>query len=122
MNVVSFGFRRGVPPDADLVFDVRFLPNPHFVPSLRRWSGRNARVAEYVLKMPSARRFLTLTTALLRFLIPQYISEGKAYLTIAVGCTGGRHRSVAIAEAIGARLRPVRGIRLRVRHRDVAQQ
>jgi RNase adapter protein RapZ len=122
VNVVSFGFRRGVPPDADLVFDVRFLPNPHFVPALRRWSGRNARVAGYVLTMPSARRFLTLTTALLRFLIPQYISEGKAYLTIAIGCTGGRHRSVAIAEAIGTRLRPIRGIRLRVRHRDIAQE
>lgn len=121
VNVVSFGFRRGVPPDADLVFDVRFLPNPHFVSSLRRWSGRNARVAQFVLRTAPARKFLSLTTPLLRFLLPQYITEGKAYLTIAIGCTGGRHRSVAMAEALGRRLRTVKGIRLQVRHRDVAQ-
>jgi UPF0042 nucleotide-binding protein len=121
VNLVSFGFRRGVPEDADLVFDVRFLPNPHFVSSLRRWSGRNARVARYVLQRPVARRFVKLTTELLKFLIPRYIDEGKTYLTIAIGCTGGRHRSVAIGEALAARLARTRGIKLRVRHRDVAE-
>ena len=97
VSVVSFGFRHGVPEDADLAFDVRFLPNPHFVSSLRRWSGRSRRVAEYVLRPPSARKFLALTVGLLKFLLPLYIEEGKAYLTIAIGCTGGQHRSVAIA-------------------------
>jgi RNase adapter protein RapZ len=122
VSIVSFGFRRGVPPDADLVFDVRFLPNPHFVPTLRRWSGRNSRVSAYVMKTAGAKRFLALTTALLKFLVPQYITEGKAYLTIAIGCTGGRHRSVAISEALGRRLASVRGIRLRVLHRDVQHE
>lgn len=120
VTVLSFGFRHGVPEDADLVFDVRFLPNPHFVTSLRRWSGRNERVAGYVLRSRPARQFLRLSTDLLKFLVPQYISEGKAYLTIAIGCTGGRHRSVALAHAIAAKLKAVRGIQLRVRHRDVA--
>jgi UPF0042 nucleotide-binding protein len=122
VNIVSFGFRRGVPPDADLVFDVRFLPNPHFVPALRRWSGKSAKVSRFVLQKEGARRFLSLTTALLRFLIPQYITEGKAYLTIAIGCTGGRHRSVAIAEALGRKLGALKGVRLRVRHRDASQE
>ena len=120
VTFVSFGFRRGVPEDADLVFDVRFLPNPHFVTSLRRWSGRHARVSRYVLRTPVASRFMRLTTDLLKFLIPQYIKEGKAYLTIAIGCTGGRHRSVAIAEAFAARLRHTRGAQVRLRHRDVS--
>jgi len=121
VSVTSFGFRRGVPVEADLLFDVRFLPNPHFVTSLRRWTGRHRRVAQYVLRTPAAKRFLSLTTALLKFLVPQYIAEGKAYLTIAIGCTGGRHRSVAIAEALGAKLGRTRGITMRVRHRDVAE-
>ena len=122
VNVVSFGFRRGVPEDADLVFDVRFLPNPHFVPSLQRWSGRNIRVSRYVFRSPAAREFLRLTAGLLRFLMPHYIAEGKAYLTIAIGCTGGRHRSVAMAHALADRLRAVKGIRLHVRHRDIAAE
>jgi UPF0042 nucleotide-binding protein len=122
VSVVSFAFRRGLPEDADLVFDVRFLPNPHFVPGLRRWSGRNVRVSRYVLRAPAAREFLRRTLGLLRFLVPHYIAEGKAYLTIAVGCTGGRHRSVALAAALGERLRPIPGIRLQVRHRDIAAE
>jgi len=122
VNVMSFGFGRGVPADADLVFDVRFLPNPHFVTSLRPWSGRHARVARFVMRAPAAQRFLRLTASLLRFLLPQYIAEGKTYLTIAIGCTGGRHRSVAIAEALGRKLKRVRGIQLRVRHRDVGEE
>jgi RNase adapter protein RapZ len=121
VNFTSFGFRRGTPPEADLVFDVRFLPNPHFVTALRPWSGKNARVSRYVLRSRAASRFLALTTKLLRFLIPQYISEGKTYLTIGVGCTGGRHRSVAIGEALGRRLRGMPGIEVQVRHRDVTE-
>jgi len=120
VTLLSFGFRHGVPENADLVFDVRFLPNPHFVRSLRRWSGRHARVAEYVLRTRAARRFVRLTTDYLKFLVPQYIAEGKTYLTIAVGCTGGRHRSVAIAEELAKRLQSLSGVDVRVRHRDVA--
>ena len=119
VNVTSFGFKRGVPSDADLLFDVRFLPNPHFVPSLRPLDGRQVRVARHVLRSATAAKFLRLTAALLLFLLPQYIAEGKSYLTVAIGCTGGRHRSVAIAEALARRLKRVKGIQLRVRHRDV---
>jgi UPF0042 nucleotide-binding protein len=118
VNIVSFGFKHGVPPDADLVFDVRFLPNPHFVTDLRPLTGLNPRVSRFVLRAPSAKRFIRLTTSLLRFLVPEYIAEGKAYLTIAIGCTGGRHRSIVVAEALARGLEGVRGVVLRVRHRD----
>jgi UPF0042 nucleotide-binding protein len=121
VNIVSFGLRRGVPPEADLVFDVRFLPNPHFVASLRPWTGKSARVARYVLRAKAAQRFLQLTASLLRFLLPQYVTEGKTYLTVAIGCTGGRHRSVAISEALGKRLKGTRNTEIRVRHRDAAE-
>jgi UPF0042 nucleotide-binding protein len=121
VNLASFGYRHGVPADADLVLDVRFLPNPHFVASLRRSTGRSARVSQYVLRTKPARSFLQLTVKLLKFLLPQYIAEGKTYLTIAIGCTGGRHRSVALAEALADRLRGTPGIRLRVSHRDIAE-
>jgi RNase adapter protein RapZ len=120
VTISSFGFKRGLPTDADLVLDVRFLENPHFVPTLRPLSGLDARVSRYVMRAPEAGRFLMLTTRLLRFLLPQYIAEGKAYLTVAIGCTGGRHRSVAISEALGRALSGTRGVQLRVRHRDVA--
>jgi len=119
VNVVSFGYRGGIPAEADLLFDVRFLPNPHFVESLRPRTGRHQVVARYVLRSAEGRRFMKLTTDLLKFLLPQYVAEGKAYLTIGIGCTGGRHRSVAIAEALAGRLKAVRGVQLRVRHRDV---
>lgn len=119
VNVISFGFRAGIPPDADLLFDVRFLPNPHFVTALRPKTGRHRGVAAYVLKSPEATRFLDLTTKLLSFLLPQYVAEGKTYLTVGVGCTGGRHRSVAIAEALARRLKDVDDVQIRVRHRDV---
>jgi UPF0042 nucleotide-binding protein len=121
VTLQSFGFRRGVPEDADLVFDVRFLPNPHFVTALRRFSGKNARVSRYVMRSPQTARFVRLTMQLLNFLLPQYIAEGKAYLTIALGCTGGRHRSVALAEAFAARLKHHRGIQVRVAHRDIEE-
>ena len=120
VKLVSFAFKRGIPSDADLVFDVRFLKNPHFVPALRPLTGLDRKVARYVLTEPEARRFMDLTKTLMRFLLPQYIAEGKAYLTVAIGCTGGRHRSVAIAEALGRALQRTRGVQLRVRHRDEA--
>jgi len=121
VNVMSFGFRHGIPGEADMVYDVRFLPNPHFVTALRPWTGKHARVARYVLGSAVARRFVSLTERYLRFLLPQYVREGKTYLTIAIGCTGGRHRSVAMAEEIGRRLKRVRGVDVQVRHRDVGE-
>jgi len=118
VSVVSFGFRFGVPQDADLVFDVRFLPNPHFIPRFRPLTGSDRRVARYIRSFPQTRKFLSRVTQLLRFLLPYYIREGKSYLTIAIGCTGGRHRSVMMAEAIGRSLGH-RGAAVRVVHRDV---
>ncbi|MBI2833526.1 MAG: RNase adapter RapZ [Acidobacteria bacterium] len=120
VTILSFGFKHGIPLDSDLVFDVRFLPNPHFVPGLRKLSGKDGAVKRYLDRSASTKEFIDRTAGLLRFLVPQYVSEGKSYLTIAVGCTGGRHRSVAIAEALAARLTRMKGIRLRVRHRDMA--
>lgn len=120
VTLQSFGFKNGAPADADVVFDVRFLKNPHFVPALRPLTGLDGKVSRYVLREPAAEKFLTLTTSLLKFLLPQYIAEGKAYLTIAIGCTGGRHRSVAMAVALGKALARVKGVQLRVRHRDAA--
>ena len=118
VSVVSFGYRYGVPQDADLVFDVRFLPNPHFIPRFRPFSGSDARVARYIHSFPQTRHFLKQVAALLKFLVPHYIREGKSYLTIAFGCTGGRHRSVAIAESV-ARALHKGGPAVRIAHRDV---
>jgi UPF0042 nucleotide-binding protein len=103
-RIVSFGFKYGLPQDADLVFDLRFLPNPHFVPALRPYTGLDAPVADYVFQAPEAQELLTDLEALLGKLLPRYAAEGKAYLTIGIGCTGGRHRSVAMAEALAKRL------------------
>jgi UPF0042 nucleotide-binding protein len=100
INILSFGFKYGIPHEADLVMDVRFLSNPHFVPELKNLDGKNERVKNYVLDNDEARRFLKKYLDMLDYLIPMYEKEGKAYLTIAVGCTGGRHRSVTIAEAV----------------------
>lgn len=122
INVTSFSFRRGVPLDADLVFDVRFLKNPHFVPTLRPLTGEDPRVARYVMRQAAAKKFLRLTTELLRFLLPQYIAEGKSYLTVAIGCTGGQHRSVAIAEALARELGRVRSAKTRLRHREITSR
>ncbi len=116
--LVSFGYRFGIPADADLVFDVRFLPNPHFVPRLRRYSGRHSRVARYLRSFPQTGEFLRRIEGLLAYLIPHYIREGKSYLTIAFGCTGGRHRSVMLAEAVRRALGR-RGYAAKVVHRDV---
>jgi len=117
VSCVSFGFRHGVPDDADLVFDVRFLPNPHFVPEFRPLSGRDPKVARYIRSFPQSREFIRRISELLVYLLPHYIREGKSYLTISFGCTGGQHRSVMIAEEVGKLLRKA-GYRVKVVHRD----
>ena len=118
VNLVSFGYKNGVPLDADLVFDVRCLPNPHFVDSLQKLTGRDAAVIRYMRKHGATQDFLDRLTSFLKFALPQYVAEGKSYLTVAVGCTGGQHRSVMIAEALKKSLKGVNGVRLRVKHRD----
>jgi UPF0042 nucleotide-binding protein len=119
VDVSSFGFKRGTPRVVDLMFDVRFLPNPHWEPELRPQTGLDAPVRDYVFQHDEAGEFLEKTTDMLDFLLPHYEAEGKSYLTIAVGCTGGRHRSVALAEAIGAHLRES-GVETSVHHRDIS--
>jgi RNase adapter protein RapZ len=114
----SFGFKNGVPTEADLVFDVRFLPNPHFVPAFRKLTGKDPKVARYVLQFPQTREFLDKATDMLKFLLPHYIKEGKSYLTVAFGCTGGQHRSVFIAEEMKKRLAEG-GYRVKTSHRDM---
>jgi UPF0042 nucleotide-binding protein len=114
----SFGFKNGVPTDADLVFDVRFLPNPHFVPEFRKLTGRHPKVAKFVRDFPQTAVFLDKTMDMLEFLLPHYIKEGKSYLTVAFGCTGGQHRSVFIAEEIKKRLTAA-GYRVKTAHRDM---
>lgn len=105
VTLMSFGFKYGVPSQADLVLDVRFLPNPYFVPELKAFTGRDPKVAAFVLQRPETQEFLGKTIDLLKFLLPKYQREGKAYLTVAIGCTGGKHRSVAIASALAEQLR-----------------
>jgi UPF0042 nucleotide-binding protein len=121
VNVVSFGFKYSIPPEADLVFDVRFLANPHYVAHLRPLDGRDVLIQQYVLADPLAGEFIRKLRELIDFTLPQYIREGKAYLTIAIGCTGGRHRSVVVAEQVAAFLRE-KGYRVNVQHRDVRRQ
>lgn len=118
VNVVSFGFKHGLPGDVDLVFDLRFLPNPHWVEELRPYTGLDEPVRSYVLGNPDAKAFLDKVDDLLAMLLPAYVKEGKSYLSIAVGCTGGQHRSVAIGEELG-RLLGGRGFPANVRHRDI---
>jgi UPF0042 nucleotide-binding protein len=120
VKVVSFGFKYGVPVDADLVFDVRFLPNPNYDPALRPLTGQDERVKEFVLKQTETKEFLSRLKALLEFTLPLYRREGKSYLTIAVGCTGGRHRSVTLAEAI-AEIVKANGFVCTVVHRDIGR-
>ena len=117
VSCVSFGFRHGVPEDADLMFDVRFLPNPHFIPEFRPLTGRDPKVAKYIRSFPQTREFIQRISQLLVYLLPHYIHEGKSYLTIAFGCTGGQHRSVMIAEEVSKRLKKA-GYRVKVVHRD----
>ena len=118
VTVISFGFKYGLPPDADLVLDVRFLPNPHYDPRLRERSGLDAQVAAYVLERPETGQFLALARPLLDFLLPHYQAEGRAEVVLAIGCTGGRHRSVALAASLGEHLRGG-GRTVEVVHRDV---
>jgi UPF0042 nucleotide-binding protein len=119
VTILSFGFKHGIPVDSDLLFDVRFLPNPHFVAKLRPHTGRDRDVVRYLERSDATHDFLRHTLNLLNFLIPQYVSEGKTYLTVGIGCTGGRHRSVAMAEALKKGLAGLSGVRLRVMHRDI---
>ena len=118
VSSISFGYKNGVPLEADLVFDVRFLPNPHFVPEFRNLTGRHPKVIGYVGHFPQTQEFLDRVTDLLLFLLPHYIHEGKSYLTVAFGCTGGQHRSVMIAEEIRKRLAK-EGYRVKTAHRDM---
>jgi UPF0042 nucleotide-binding protein len=117
VSCVSFGFKHGVPDDADLMFDVRFLPNPHFVPEFRPLTGRHPRVAKYIRSFPQTKEFISRISELLVYLLPHYIHEGKSYLTISFGCTGGQHRSVMIAEDVGKQLRKA-GYKVKIAHRD----
>ena len=121
VSLVSFGFKHGVPIDADLVFDVRFLPNPHFVEGLRPLDGRDARVREFVMKHAESRELLRRIADFLGFVLPAYQREGKAYLTIAVGCTGGRHRSVALVEELRSQIDAL-GFTPALVHRDIDRE
>ncbi|MDF2722171.1 MAG: hypothetical protein K0Q59_1846 [Paenibacillus sp.] len=118
VNVISFGFKYGIPIDVDLIFDVRFLPNPHYVEQLRPLTGQDANVYDYVMKWNETKQFLTKLVDMLQFLIPQYAKEGKSQVVIGIGCTGGKHRSVAIAEYLGKTLGNSETELVRVSHRD----
>ena len=118
VSVVSFGYRYGVPTDADLVFDVRFLPNPHFVPRPREFTGKDPKVRRYIRSFPQTGEFLRRVEGLLTYLLPHYIREGKSYLTIAFGCTGGKHRSVMMSEDVKKSFEK-RGVTAKVVHRDI---
>ena len=121
VSVVSFGFRHGIPIDTDLVFDVRFLPNPHYVPSLSPFTGNDEAVKNYVFQWPVTRRFIAKLEDLLKFLLPQYEKEGKPQLVIGIGCTGGQHRSVAIANHINQFARGL-GYETYIRHRELTRK
>ena len=121
VSCLSFGFKNGVPLDADMVFDVRFLPNPHFVPEFRKKTGKDPRVAEYVRSFPQTVEFLGRVTDLMLYLLPHYVHEGKSYLTVAFGCTGGQHRSVMMAEDMAVRLREA-GYQVKAIHRDMPRE
>ena len=118
VSCLSFGFKNGVPLDADLVFDVRFLPNPHFVPEFRKKTGKDAKVAAYVRGFPQTKEFLGKVTDLMLYLLPHYVQEGKSYLTVGFGCTGGQHRSVMMAEEMTKRMRKA-GYQVKAVHRDI---
>ncbi len=117
VSIVSFGYKHGVPSEADLMFDVRFLPNPHFVPEFRPFTGRHPKVAKYIRSFPQTQEFINRISDLLIYLLPHYVEEGKSYLTVAFGCTGGQHRSVLIAQEVFKRLVKA-GYPVKVIHRD----
>lgn len=118
VHITSFGFKYGIPIDADLIYDVRFLPNPHYVEALRPHTGQDLEVYDYVMKWPETQTFLTKLVDMLQFLIPQYRKEGKSHVVIGIGCTGGKHRSVAIAEYLGRIIGAGETETVRVTHRD----
>ncbi len=120
VSCLSFGFKNGVPLDADMVFDVRFLPNPHFVPEFRKKTGLDPEVAAFVRRFPQTREFLDRVSKLMLYLLPHYVEEGKSYLTVAFGCTGGQHRSVMMAEDVARRLEKS-GYRVKALHRDIVR-
>ena len=119
VTIMSFGFKYGIPADADLVFDVRFLPNPYYVEELRRKTGNDREIQQFVMRHPQAHVFLNKLEDMIRFLIPNYISEGKNRLVIAIGCTGGKHRSVTLANELYQRLSQDEGYGLKIEHRDI---
>ena len=121
LSIMSFGYKYGMPDEADWVLDVRFLPNPYYVPTLKELTGKNKKVRDYVLANPEARKFASRVTGLILDLIPYYIKEGKYHLTVAFGCTGGRHRSVVIAETVAERLEEI-GRLASVKHRDAQEK
>jgi UPF0042 nucleotide-binding protein len=120
VSCLSFGFKNGVPLDADMVFDVRFLPNPHFVPEFRKKTGLDPKVAGYITGFPQTGEFLDKVTKLMLYLLPHYVKEGKSYLTVAFGCTGGQHRSVMMAEEMSKRLKNA-GYQVKALHRDMVR-
>ncbi|GAB4405914.1 MAG: RNase adapter RapZ [Thermodesulfovibrionales bacterium] len=119
ITLISFGYKFGIPQNIDLLFDVRFIPNPNFVPGLKELKGTDKAVQDFVFEKPATKEFLEKTVALLNFLIPQYIDEGKAYLTIGFGCTGGRHRSPTIVQMIAGLIQQAHGIEPDIIHRDM---
>jgi UPF0042 nucleotide-binding protein len=119
VSIISFGFKYGVPADIDLLFDVRFLPNPYFIPELKPLRGTDAAVADFVLKRDETKEFLSRLTALVDFLMPHYIREGRSYLVIGMGCTGGRHRSPAVAAEVAQHIRMKHGLEPTITHRDI---
>lgn len=121
INIVSFGFKYGVPLDADMVFDVRFLPNPYYVEGLKKYSGNETGVKNYVMQWPAANEFMSKLTDMIEFLIPHFIKEGKSQLVIAIGCTGGRHRSVTMANLLANKLRE-NAHRALIQHRDIEEE
>ena len=121
ISVLSFGFKYGIPADADLVFDVRFLPNPYYIDELRPKSGNDREVREYVMNNDKAREFLAKLTDMIEFLIPNYVQEGKTQLVIGSGCTGGKHRSVTLANELYKRLSGKKGYGLKIEHRDIGK-
>jgi UPF0042 nucleotide-binding protein len=118
LTVTSFGYKYGLPSEADLVFDVRFLPNPNFVPRLKALTGRDRAVVNYLRRTPETEGFLRRARSFLLYMLPRYIREGKSYLTVAIGCTGGRHRSVMVANALAEDL-SAKGFPVKARHRDL---
>ena len=119
VTILSFGFKYGIPGDADLVFDVRFLPNPYYIQDLRPMSGNDAPVRDYVMSSETARKFLDKLVDMVQFLIPNYVAEGKNQLVIGIGCTGGKHRSVTLANALYYALEQEEGYGLKIEHRDI---